>query len=223
VTVGYTLQSYLSLTGNSIEAQYSENYDGENPDDADWLAATMGTGGSGVSGLTASAAGIAKTYKWNSVEDAGGSEYREIGLRLRAKDSDGDPASWEYTPLFWVNNRPGKIPWETTYPYDKDTTPEIRAIIPNLRGGAATKGYPSIEFRDRATGIVIAAFYTFESVDGWWYETDEDEWVAMTLSGIPNSAVDGINRVKFIVPDGSALTAQEYSITGRMYETRDRG
>ena len=223
VTISYKLQSYSSLVNNSIEVQFSEDYDGEDPDSATWAAATMGTGGSGVSELTANANGISKTYKWDSVTDAGGSEYKEVGLRLRAKDSDGDAAEWEFTDLFWVNNRPGVIAWETTYPYDKDTTPEIRAVIPALRGGSTTKGYPSIEFRDRDTGAVIAAFYSFESINGWWYETDEEVWEALTFAGIPNSAVDGTNRIKFVVPDADALDVDEYSLNGRMYETRDRG
>lgn len=223
VTVPYVLQSYSSLTNNSIEVQFSENYDGEDPDSADWSAATMGTGGSGVSGLTASAAGLAKTYKWDSVADAGGSEYKQVGLRLRALDSDGAAAIWQYTDLFWVNNLPGEIAWTTTYPYDKDTTPELLAIIPSLRGGAVTRGFPTLEFRNRSTGAVVKGFYSFESIDGWWYETSTGVWVAFTFEGIPASAANGINRVKLSVPAGNALAVMEYHINGRMYETRDRG
>ena len=52
---------------------------------------------------------------------------------------------------------------------------------------------------------------------------DESGWNDLTAAGIPSSAVDGEHLMEITVPVDQALPVQEYLITGRMYEIRERG
>ena len=109
----------------------------------------------------------------------------------------------------------------TDYPYDKDTTPILRAVIPDPRGGGAQN--PAIKFNRKSDGEAALILNSYDSVVGWKYESAPNTWVDLTVVGIPAGVVDGNNRLEITVPDELALAVQEYLVTGRMYEDRNRG
>ena len=173
------MQSYKSPSDNGLDVQFSENYNPNNPDSAEWSDCTEGSGSCGKTGLAASTDGTSHSFVWDSYTDAGASEYSEVYVRFRAKDSAGDPGDWVLTDDFWVNNRPGKIDWIITYPYDKDTTPTIQAVIPYLRSGE--KGFPSIIFSRRSDGETVLELNSFDSIENWRYE-DDGGWNDLTAA-----------------------------------------
>ncbi len=217
VTITYTLVSYESDVA-SIDVEFSE--DGGST----WATATDAGTGDGKTGLASSPTGVEHTFDWDSYTDAGLSEYQtDVKVRIRAKDAEDDPGAYVESDEFTVNNRPGKITWVNadSRDWDEDTTPVFQAVIPYLRGG--TKGYPELSVYDSTGTVLIAEFKSVESIAGWEYETEPATWVAMAVTGIPDTAIDGVNRMRFTVPAGDALAVGEYLITGRMGETRDLG
>ena len=222
ISLTFTLQSYRSLTGNSILVEFSE-------DNASWSTATAGTGSCATTGLDASADGESYTFVWDSYTDAGASELDlAVYLRVTPYDSDGDAGEAVSTDAFGVNNRPAAITWERyyadggDYEYDKDTTPTLRAVIPSPRGGGPQ--YPRITFYDADDGTTVELdLKSYDSVTGWKYETEPDVWVDLAAAGIASAYADGTNRMEITVPAGSALSVAEYLISGQMYEVRDRG
>jgi hypothetical protein len=215
ITVTYKLKNNSS-TASRIVVQFSE-------DGTTWATATKGTGGDAITGLTTSAAGTTHTFNWDSYTDSGTSELdTSVYLRITPYDATptgGDAAATVTSAAFAVNNRPAISAWESEdgFVFDKDTTPTFRAIIPNLRGG--TQGFPEISIY-RTTGMTLVALYqSITSIAGWEYETAPSTWVAMAVTGIPSSAIDGVNRLRYTPT--AALTADDYTINGRMGEWRD--
>lgn len=214
IAIAYKLINDGSATSR-IAVEYSE-------DGTTWAAATMGTGGDGLTGLNTNAAGKSHTYVWNSYADSGESELdTSVYLRIIPYDASptgGDASTPVASDAFAVNNRPAIIAWENAdgYTFNKDSTPTFRAIIPRLRGGA--KGFPEISIY-RTSGMTLVALYqSVTSIAGWEYETALNTWVAMTVAGMPDG--NGSLRLRFTPP---ALTADEYTVNGRMGEVRDRG
>ena len=211
----YKLLNYASGT-SSIEVQFSE--DGG----SSWATATKGTGGDAKTALTSSPMGVTHTFHWASYTDAGDSEYQtDARIRIRALDQHGDPGSYVSTADFTVNNRPGKITWVNSdgYAWDESLLPTFQAIIPYLRGGS--KGFPEISIYE-ADGTTLVSGYpkkAVESVAGWSYETSPSTWVAVTSAGIPSTAINGINRLRYVVQTNLAVNS--YLVSGKMGEARD--
>ena len=67
---------------------------------------------------------------------------------------------------------------------------------------------------------LVAIYKLVTAVGGWEYETAPATWVAMTTAGIPDTVIDGVNRLRFTP---AALTADDYTINGRCGEVRDEG
>ncbi len=227
ISMTFLLQSYRSLAENGIEVQYSEDYDPDNPELASWGPATIAAGSCAISGLTATDDGVKLTFKWDSYTDAGPSEYQKnMYLRIRAIDDAGDPGSWVIAGPFGINNRPAKIQWiryqgvDTDYPYDKNTRPTLRAVIPDVRGGGPL--FPTAKYVRKSDGEPVLTLNSFDSLTGWRYEDDEG-WKDLTQDGIPAAAVDGAHQMEITVPEGRELPHAEYLITGKMYEYRNRG
>ena len=216
VTLTYKLISWVSDAAN-IEGQFSE--DGG----ATWAAATL-SGGDGVTALPSSPTGVLHTIIWDSYADAGESEYQaDIMLRLRAQDEDSDWGPYENTEEFTIYNRPA-VPTVINsdgYSWDKDTMPTFQAVIPSLRGG--DYGYPEI-YIYQSDGTTLLSFYpkrSSESTVGWEYETAPATWVALPLTGIPATSIDGVNRLRYTVQ--AAIAAGDYLASFRIGETRDLG
>jgi hypothetical protein len=211
----YKLQNNASGT-SSIEVQFSEDSGGT------WATATKGTGGDAKTNLTSSPTGVTHAFHWASYDDSGESEYQtDARVRIRALDQHGDPGAYVESADFTVNNRPGKITWLNSdgYSWDEDTTPTFNAIIPYLRGGS--KGFPEIYIYE-SDGTTLVSGYpkkAIESIVGWDYENAPSTWVALTATGIPDTVIDGINRLRYTVQ--TALSAAEYIVAGRLGETRN--
>jgi hypothetical protein len=223
ITLTYTLVNNAS-TVSRIGVEFSEDYiPGAIPDVSSWAAATMGTGGDGVTALTTTPAGVSHTYKWDSYTDSGKSE-QDTTVYCRITPYDASPTGGDAGPVvvsnvIAVNNLPAKMTWTNNdgYVFDKDTTPTFRAIIPYLRGG--TKGFPTLSIYQSDGTTLVQTCNSLDSVAGWEYETAPDTWTALTVDGIPDTVIDGVNRVKYTCQ--TALSAAEYIIKGKMGEIRD--
>ncbi len=222
IILNYYLQSYASLTGNSVLVEWSE-------DGTTWATCTEGSGGDGITGLPASNDGTLTQFSWDSYTDAGASELKDtVYLRVTPSDTDATAGTAITAPSFGVNNRPAAPVWVNVrpsgdgYPFDKDTTPTFRSIIAAPRGGGPQ--FPRITFYDDdATTQVALDLKSGQVVTGWRYETAPNTWVNMTGAGIPSSVVDGVNRVEITVQPADALSEAQYFVNGRNYEVRDRG
>jgi hypothetical protein len=221
ITITYKLVNDDS-TASRVVVEYSE--DGTN-----WYTATKGTGGDALTALTTSPAGVTHTFVWDSYSDAGTSELdTEVFVRITPYDASptgGDPADAVSSAGFAVNNRPAIIVWlnADNRTFSKDTTPTFNAIIPALRGGS--NGFPEISIY-RTTGMVlVGTFGATASIAGWEYETSapdpSEHWTALTVTGIPSNKINGALRMRFTPP--IALSAGDYTINGRLGETRDEG
>jgi hypothetical protein len=163
VTVTYVLESDLTVTA-SLEVQWST-------DGSTYSAATMGTGGDGVTGLATSSAGTTHTYIWNSLTDVGSKVEDEVYLRLRANDGVADSA-WTTTSAFTVDNLP--LAPALVTPADlwfaKDTTPTCTFTIPTDPG--TDNFHFKINFTDRATQALTLSRESATAVAGWEYFDD---------------------------------------------------
>jgi hypothetical protein len=222
ILLTYTLKNN-SLTDSCVSMEFSEDYNPNDPTAATWATATPGVAGDGLTGLTTSVAGVEHTISWDSYTDAGTSELK-LGVYIRLTPYDASPSGGDagiaiISSVFGINNLPAKITIENGdgYTYDKDTTPEFVGIIPNLRGG--TKCFPYLYIYESTGTTTVQENRSVESIDGWWYETAPSTWVAMTVSGIPSSAIDGVNRLKYIVQ--TALPMGDYIIKGACGEYRN--
>lgn len=221
ITFTYTLKNN-GAENSSISIEFSEDYDPDNPDVANWYTATEGATGDGLTALETSIEGIEHTVSWDSYTDAGTSELQtDVYFRITPIDEDSAAGIVVISSVFGVNNRPAQIVIENGdgYTYDKDTTPEFIGIIPPLRGG--TKCFPYLKIYESDGTTLVQENISAQNIAGWYYETAPDTWVAMTVAGIPSTAIDGTNRVKYVVQ--TALTTGNYIIKGASGESRDRG
>ncbi len=224
VTLTYNLINNGS-TVSRIIVEFNEDYDPVTKTGGSWVAATMGTGGDGLTALSTTPAGVEHTFVWDSYTDAGTSE-QDIAVYCRITPYDVSPTGGSAGPVvvsevIAINNRPAKMTWVNSdgYVFDKDTTPTFNAIMPSLRGG--TKGYPTISVYESDGTTLERTCDSVESIAGWEYETAPNTWVDMTVSGIPDTAIDGINRVRYTIQAADPLAAGEYIIKGKMGELRD--
>ncbi len=212
VNILFLLYSYTEALV-PIEGEFSED-SGEN-----WEAATMiGE----TEDLETSVTGTPHEIGWDSYTDAGKSEYKStIRFRIRAQNGDGDWSYWAESVDFVVCNLPDRIVWgwQDGREWDKTPHPVAISVIPSLNGG--DHGFPEcIVFESDGTTEILR-YESVISVVGWEYETEPDVWIPLTQYGIPESVIDGKNRMRFTIPD--ALENGEYIIRGRMGEVRDRG
>lgn len=230
ITVEYTLANYDSEV-SSLDVDFSEDYDPEDPGAATWATATS-SGGSGKTGLSTTPAGEAKTFGWHSPQDAGASELK-LGCYLRFTPRDGDGAAGAIVIVgpIAINNRPEPPTWYEVggRAWTKDTTPIFEAVIPYLRYGGP--GFPTFEIDDLDAGTEkFAEFKSVEDQTGWSYQAvDEGEFVPLTSAGIPAEAITGATKMRFEIPAGFELAVDgsdnitNYLFHGRMGEVRDRG
>ena len=216
ITATYRLKNNYASTSRVI-VKFSE-------DGATYAAATAGTGGDGLTGLATTATGKQHVYVWDSYTDSGLSQLdTSVYLRLIPYDHSptGGSAAASYTSAaFAVNNRPARITWANSdgYSFDKDTTPVFRAVIPYLRGG--TRGFPEISFYETSGMSFLMTRQLVTDITGWDYESTLNTWVAATSAGIPDTAINGTNRMRYTVQAADALSVKEYTVNGRMGETR---
>ena len=179
--------------------------------------------------LATDAAGIEHTVYWDSYTDAGNSEYdTTVYLRLTPYDdspSGGDAGKAETSAAFTVDNRPTQITALNAdgYTYDKDTTPVFMAVMGDIRGGSRL--YFRLKVND-GTGTLVLEKDLASVPTGWEYETAPDTWVACTAGGVSPLYADGVNRIRYTVQAGDALTADNdnnYTVTIEQGEVRDRG
>ncbi|MDD5353033.1 MAG: hypothetical protein PHS93_07740 [Candidatus Omnitrophica bacterium] len=217
ITATYHLKNNYASTSRVI-VKFSE-------DGTTWAAATAGTGGDGLTGLATTATGRQHVYVWDSYTDSGKSQLdTSVYLRIIPYDHSpaGGAAAASYTSAaFAVNNRPARITWSNsdTYSYDKDTTPIFEAIIPYLRGG--TRGFPELNIYETSGMTLLRTEKLSEDVSGWTYESTLNTWVAATPAGIPDTAINGTNRMRYTVQAADAFAVKEYTLNGRMGETKD--
>ena len=92
----------------------------------------------------------------------------------------------------------------------------------DIRGGAR------LFFRLKALDYLEAVQFTRESASvttGWQYEDTTDNWNAVTAGGVSPQHADGVNRIKYTVQAGDALSADndnDYSASIEQGEFRDR-
>ena len=94
-TISYTLTGEPS-NADSIQVQYSVN-------GGPWYVATAGTGGDGTTNLTASQAGAAHTFIWNTAHDLGNTNNPSVRVRITPMDTIGTGVTVASAP-FAVNN-----------------------------------------------------------------------------------------------------------------------
>ncbi len=98
ITISYNLIDPESNTA-SVNVQLSAD------NGATFSAATRGTGGDGVTGLTTSPTGIAHTFVWNSVADGVAASAVNNQVRIRITPSDTTAGTAVATNSFAVDNR----------------------------------------------------------------------------------------------------------------------
>jgi len=221
ITVTYSLIND-SLTASRIVVEYSE--DGTN-----YSTATEGTGGDGLTALATSAAGTSHTFVWDSYIDAGTSEYKADTVYLRitpydASPTGGDAGEPRVSPVFTVDNRPVTVTVlnSDTFTFGKDTTPIFQAIMTAIRGG--DKLWHRIKIYDSNDSLQFIKVSAID-VTGWEYENTPNNWNAVPVSGIPVANIDGVNRVRYTVQAGDALTAdndENFQVFMEQAEIRDR-
>jgi len=221
VTVKYKLINNNS-TASRIAVEFSE-------DNSSWAAATMGTGGDGISALTTNATGIEHTYMWDSYSDCGLSEHDEtVYLRITPYDaspSGGDAGAVRTSNSFEINNRPATVTLTNAdgFTFDKDTTPVFQAIMEAIRGG--THLFFSIKVQDSAD---VTQFETAsdEVLDGWQYEDSPGSWNNVTATGVAAANIDGTNKIRYTVQSWTEITADNdnpYRVTMKQGEAQERG
>jgi hypothetical protein len=65
---------------------------------------------------------------------------------------------------------------------------------------------------------LVALYQSVTSVAGWEYEDIPGHWNSLTPLGIPSTAIDGINHLRYTTV--TPLSADDYTINGRMGEYR---
>lgn len=120
-TIDYTLYDNNSHTC-SITVEFSINGGGS------YSTATEGSGGSGITGLSSSPAGIAYTFVWDSAADTGAVIEDSVKIRITPNDSIEDGASVE-TDVFTVNNNTAPSVTITTPPSPQTSNITIDYIL----------------------------------------------------------------------------------------------
>lgn len=179
--------------------------------------------------LATDAAGVEHTIYWDSYTDAGNSEY-DTTVYLRATPYDaspsgGDAGKTETSAAFSLDNRPTQVVALNAdgFTYDKDTTPVFQAVMGDIRGG--TRLFFRVKVSD-GTGTLVLEKDSASVPTGWEYETAPDTWVSCTAAGVSPLYADGVNRIRYTVQAGDALTADNdnnHTVTIEQGEVRDRG
>ena len=209
-------------------------------------------GGEDIDNLAALSTGSSHTFLWDTGTDLGNSyKGTAVGFEITPYDttSQGGSAdtavteSGSATGTFTVNNIPNAPTLLTEIrgvPWDKDTTPEFIAEMSDIIAGDEI--YFGISFTDAAGTETV--YESDGDIIGWWYEQDRDDaagsttpgnttnWTAMTIAGVDKQYITPIyqgqegtatrNRVRYILPAGSALTADTlYTVKIRQGEVRN--
>lgn len=209
---------------SSMVIEFAESVDIANPSASSWHACTDSGGDScGLVDLASSPSGEESTFIWDSYPDAGLSEYNTaVCIRIRPKDVAGDAGSYAYSPLFTVDNRPVQIyvVIEDGYTFDKIKQPVFLALLGEFRGGTAL--YHKVSIVD-ATNTEVTGYPKDSSVDqvGWSYGNDDIGWTALDYMGVPYTAIDETQYIRFIPP--VELPVGVYTIKMTQGEVRERG
>jgi len=204
-TFGFSKNPIAARTITSDESR------GENPRD---LASNM--------------AGVEHTIYWDSYTDSGKSEKDStVYVRLTPYDAvalGGDAGEPRTSNSFAIDNTPVQptVINVDTFTFGKDTTPEWSAIMTPLKGGI--KAFFRLTITD-FDGTTVDVFDSSFNITGWWYQKSGSSYSAVPIEGVSGEYIDGINKVKYILPAGEALTADNdrpYNITLEEGEIRDR-
>ncbi|MCK5603901.1 hypothetical protein KAR91_18585 [Candidatus Pacearchaeota archaeon] len=202
ISVKYFLQNNNTTTSR-IVVEFSE-------DDVTYAAATEGTGGDGVTGLTTNAVGIEHEYIWDSYTDAGLSEQDDtVYLRITPYDASpagGDAGAARTSDAFPVDNRPGVVTLLNSdgFTFAKDTTPTFQAIMVTIRGGThlffrlIVEDSNDVQQFDTGSGEVL---------DGWEYEDGLTNWTQVPVTGVPAAKIDGANKIRYTIQSWNEITA----------------
>ena len=216
-TFGFTDSTTAAQTNVSTEAR------GENPRT-----------------LSTSIAGVDHTVLWNSYLDCGKSEHdTTVYIRITPYDvspSGGDAGQVVTTVAFEIDNRPPAVTVVNSdgFTFDEDTTPIFQSVMSQPRGGVRL--FYRLKINDY-TGTLTLNKSSALSFTGWEYEDSPASWNSVTASGIDAQYADGVNRVRYTVQAGDALTQQNstrnettdvttdksYDVTMEQGELRDRG
>lgn len=128
-------------------------------------------------------------------------------LRIRAYDGThlgGSVSEWKYSSWFDVDNLPEAVTLDS--PVDLFLggwgTYEFMATMSNNRGGS------NVHFRLRMsqnTGFDPVDFWrdTSEGTSDWHNEVTTGSWTGFPAAGVAATIIDGVNRVKYVMPTGS--------------------
>ncbi len=205
-------------------------------------------GGEDIDSLTTSSTGTSHTFLWDTGTDLGNSyKGTAVGFEITPYDTTSQGGSGDTAATsdgaHTVNNVPNAptlLQEIRDVSWDKDTTPEFIAEMSDIIVGDEL--YFAISFTDAAGTETI--YESDGDITGWWYEQDRDDaagsttpgvttnWTAMTTAGVDKQYITPIyqgqegkttrNRVRYILPVGSALTANTlYTVKLRQGEVRN--
>lgn len=149
--------------------------------------------------LSTSTAGTAHTVYWDTKTDLGSSYNDSITVRVTPYDASptGGDADTAATVTGTVNNLPLQMTalvLDTGATVDdKDTTPTFRAVMSNLVLGDYAF---FIIYAYDSSGTLLQENNSAETLGGWEYETAEDTWAAITVTGV---------SAQYLPPNASGL------------------
>jgi len=185
--------------------------------------------GSNLNTMTTSLTGVTHTIYWDSYSDAGTSEKDStVYVRLTPYDATslgGDAGEPRVTNAFAVDNTPEQttVTNSDTFTFDKDTTPQFEAVMKPMRGG--TLAFFRLTVKDYSDTVILTKDSS-ESVTGWEYQQAGAAYSAVAITGVSGAYIDGVNKVRYTIQAGDALTAandEPYKIILEEGELRDRG
>jgi hypothetical protein len=165
----------------------------------------------GKNNLTTSPTGTAHDFLWNTVTDLGIDYKGNVWIKLRAYDRPsliGDIMDSGINQIN-IDNAPDApiITTPTDGFFDKNTTPQIVMIIPDMKAGNSDAHF-KIELSTVADFATVAATYQ-SAVDqtGWEYSSDAT-WLSIPATGVPISG-DGTlvgESVRYTIQTEDELT-----------------
>lgn len=231
ITYKYTIDAgvghTITLDCWESDASYTFGFT-SNPDAAQTITSDESRGENPRS-LTTNSDGIKHTVYWDSYTDSGKSEKdTTVYVRLTPYDAvalGGSVGAARTSDAFAVDNTPEQATVTNldTFTFDKDTTPDWVAIIKPIRGG--TKAFFRIIITDY-DGVLVNTFDSSANITGWSYQQAGVAYIAVTYEGVSGQYIDGINKIRFTLPEASALVADNdrpYKVTIEEGELRDRG
>lgn len=207
ITINYTLEDDREATA-SIKPEYSTNNGGT------WSEATKGTGGDNKTGLTTSAAGLAKSFVWASATDLGLDAKQDVLFRIRAYDQNNYLGSYmtSSNQRVSVDNSPAIVVLSSPSDgyFSKDETPIFQWVISDMVGGNS-KAHFKIEFADNSNFTNAIVFESRNDPTPFEYDaTGSGGWTAVPSAGVDipsNPSLVG-KTARFTVPQESYFTVK---------------